>query len=693
MKYHKKLNRQLSLPFIIIFILIITSLSYFNRDILTRSLVTINMGSLYVEFLNEKAEFLNFINKNKLENLSISMSPNNYVRMQKERSKMVNNYVVNGSQWAGINNYYKAKVNDGDLETNSEIRLFGLNPDHFRSVNGHSFRVKFDGDIGYGNKKVNYLNPRSRDFITDPLINIIFSKLYGGIGISYKPVRITLNKSNYGILYQEDFFDKYLIENNRRRESVIFEIVNDSINFNYDGDNNSLDLVAFEIEQLYRLNFQSFLDRIDITKLKDALKLGILINDEHPFSDINLHWYYNPVTNLIEPTLREGFIKKIEILNLDKIALNNSIIKALLTEELKIEILSELKQEIGIIKKIILNDVDYLSFKNKISGFANQVIHREKLFLHNADYIMREVNSIRVNQLNKKEEVIRISNNTLIDYDLIINENQKLIISPGVELRLNNAYIKIYGGFEALGTPDNPIKISGIYSSGTIFINTKENIVIDNVIFENLTNRLSIFEQPASITFYETNSIKITNSTFSNNLNGDDFLNFFRCNNISIKSSFFNNILNDAIDSDFSDLNISNTTFDIIGNDAIDGSGSNLIIDQCKFSNVSDKAISAGEKSIVEVNNSLFMNNEIAVVSKDASKMLLKDLNFIDNNIDFSSFIKKNYFGPSETTFQNTNVDKYLIENNSKIFGKDSILFTTNVESKLYGNFYGRASQ
>ena len=147
------------------------------------------------------------------------------------------------------------------------------------------------------------------------------------------------------------------------------------------------------------------------------------------------------------------------------------------------------------------------------------------------------------------------------------------------------------------------------------------------------------------------------------------------------------------IDSDFSELNISNTTFDIVGNDAIDGSGSNLIIDQCKFSNVSDKAISAGEKSIVEVNNSLFTNNEIAVVSKDASKMLLKDLNFIDNNIDFSSFIKKNYFGPSETTFQNTNVHKYLIENNSKIFGKDSILFTTNVESKLYGNLYGRASQ
>ena len=153
MKYYKKSNRLLSLPFIIFFVLIMICLSYINRDILTRSLITINMGSLYVEFLNEKAEFLNFINNNKIESLSISMSPNNYVRMQKERSKMVNNFVLNGSQWSGVNNYYKAKVNDGNTETSSEIRLFGMNSDHFRSVNGHSFRLKFDGNTGYGNKK------------------------------------------------------------------------------------------------------------------------------------------------------------------------------------------------------------------------------------------------------------------------------------------------------------------------------------------------------------------------------------------------------------------------------------------------------------------------------------------------------------------------------------------------------------
>ena len=58
-----------------------------------------------------------------------------------------------------------ADVQNPNTETKSEIRLFGLNPDHFRDVNGYSFRIKFDGGKGYGYKKVNFLNPRSRDFI------------------------------------------------------------------------------------------------------------------------------------------------------------------------------------------------------------------------------------------------------------------------------------------------------------------------------------------------------------------------------------------------------------------------------------------------------------------------------------------------------------------------------------------------
>ena len=120
------------------------------------------------------------------------MSPNNYVKMQKERSSMVTNYIKTGKLWDGKNNFFNAKYIDTIGDTvDAEIKLFGMNPDHFRDSDAHSFRLKFKNSNGFG-KEVNFINPRSRDYITDPLLNIIFSKLYSGIQIRYEPVNVKL---------------------------------------------------------------------------------------------------------------------------------------------------------------------------------------------------------------------------------------------------------------------------------------------------------------------------------------------------------------------------------------------------------------------------------------------------------------------------------------------------------------------
>ena len=692
MKYFKKPKRILSKSLVLSFVILILSLGYSQRDILNRSLTTINLGSIYVKYLNEKAEIINFFKDNKIETLSISMSPNNYVRIQKERSEMVNNFIFKGSQWSGENNYYKSTINDSNKTTNAEIRLFGLNPDHFRDVNGHSFRIKFDGEKGYGNKKVNFLNPRSRDFITDPLMNIIYSKLYNGIGINYEPFRIILNKANYGILYREDFFDKYLIEENNMRESVIFEIVNDSIQFNYKGDNNSLDLVAFEIDQLYRLDYKSFIEKIDIQKLKGILKIGLLINDEHPFSDINLHWYYNPVSNLFEPTFREGFIKRIQTIDQDRVTNNNSVIKSIYNKEIKKDVISELKNELKSIEDIISNDSDYNKLKNKMIGFSDQIKKREIILKDNIEFLRNYDFESELYQDQITQE-IRITKDTILTSDLVVSNSQKLIIQQGVSLILDNAYLKVFGGFEAEGTTNNQIRIIGQGNLGTIYFNSNKEIKIDNVRFENLSNQLSRFDQPASITFYESNFVKISNSIFINNISGDDFLNFFRSKNVIVSNSKFESILNDAIDSDFSSISITDSHFNNIGNDAVDGSGSEININNSYFQNVKDKAVSSGERSIVNVSDSFFISNEIGLVSKDASRLYITKTKLSDNKIDFSSFVKKKYFGPSETYFSDIIINNYLIEKNSIISGLDSIIYSTNVEAKLYGNIYGRASE
>ena len=225
MKYNPKKIKKKKVKFFIIlalgfsiFSIIITN----NLGYLKRSLFTIYFGSLYVDFIDQKAQLINTIKNVELEKFYFKISKNNYVRLQLERAIMVRNFKNNGAQWNKKNTYFNSKLNN----LNCELKLFGMNPDHFRSQNGHSFRVKYKkAGKGYGNRKLNYINPRSRDYSTDYLINLIFKKVFDGIRINYKPVEVYLNKIRYGIMLEEVFFDKYLIEENSRRESVILKLI------------------------------------------------------------------------------------------------------------------------------------------------------------------------------------------------------------------------------------------------------------------------------------------------------------------------------------------------------------------------------------------------------------------------------------------------------------------------------------
>ena len=694
MKYYKKAKTNISRIYILFFILVIIAIIFLTRDVLYRSLVTINLGSVYIELLNEKAEVINYLKNNEIKTVNISMSPNNYVRMQKERSSMVSNYVLKGNQWFGDNNYFKVRYNDGISEdVKAEIKLFGMNPDHFRDSDGHSFRLRFDGKQGFGDKKVNFLNPRSRDFITDPLLNIIYGKLYGGLKINYKPVRVVLNKSNYGIFYMEDFFDKYFIEQNQKRESLIFEISNDSIYYNHLGEDESFLAIGTKLDQMYHNDYDSFIDKFDINKIKALIVLASVINDEHPLSDINMHWYYNNVTGLIEPTIREGFVKTTTSINIDKILANNTIINDIYNKHINSDFLYDMKSDLALIKEIILNDKEYNNLKNKMIGFGKKIDEKENIILENIDILSNQLK----NEEKTEEKIVNtiyINKDTTISGNYIVPKNTILKIREGVRIKLKNAYIKVFGEFTAIGTSNKPIIIEGIgRESGTLFFNTEKSIIIQDVIFRNLTNANSGYNQPAAITFYECSSINILNSFFRGNLMGDDYINFFRSNNISIDNVTFMNVLYDAIDSDFSQLSIKNSTFEDIGNDAVDGSGSMIDIYDNSFYNVQDKAISAGEESFINISNSIFKLNEIALVSKDASKIISIN-NLLENNIiDFASYKKKSFFGFPEAVFENTKIKNYLIEDNSIVEGLDTIIYTTNIESKLYGNLYGRASE
>lgn len=701
MKYFKKNQQKKNkyLP-VLFFIIIICFFAFKIRDTLSRSILTVTLGSIYIEFLNEKAELINFIKNNKLNIVELKMSPNNYVRMQKERAKMVSNYIMTGEQFNTSNktNYYPVRVNDSNSKSKGEIKLFGMNPDHFRDSDGHSFRIKFNGSSGYGKQKFNFINPRSRDFITDPLFNLIFKKVYKGIQINYEPVQVLLNKINYGILYKESFFDKYLIENNQRRESVIFEIVGDSIHYNHLGEDDVFLPIANQIKFEYFNNYDLFLEKIDLDLAKAILAFTIITKDSHPLIDFNLHWYFNPASGLYEPTFRESSLYPIEKDSKyefeDFILSGNKILKDLYNLKFKQNFESYLYNQLSKIDSFIKADNDYKNLKNKMIGFSSNIDDKEKIIIQNIKILKTQLNKEKYPIVKNSIKKIVISKDTVIKKNLIIKRNQELVIKKGVNITLLNCYIRIHGKFEALGEKRYPINIKGTGTKkGTIYFNSDTKININYVNFKSLSNLNSPYSQPASITFYECNNIVINNSSFENNKSGDDFVNFFRSKNILISNSSFSNILNDALDSDFSELQINGVTFNNIGNDGLDSSESYIKISDSYFSDIKDKAISVGEKSEVKVYRCKFVDNEIALVVKDQSRLYSEDNILINNRLDFTSFKKKKIFFHPSSNFINTNIKNYLIEDKSKVLGLKNIIFINDVESKLYGNIYGKSSK
>ena len=383
MKYFKKQQQIKNKYIFVLFFIVIISFSIFSvRDILFRSIYNVTLANYYIEFLNEKAELINFIKKNKLNTVELKMSSNNYVRMQKERAKMTSNYILTGENSKNLNNYYPIKIKDTSSNSKGEIKLFGMNVDHFRDSGGHSFRIKFNGGSGYGNQKFNFVNPRSRNFTTDALINLIFKKVYKGIQINYEPVNVILNKIKYGILYKEDFFDKYLIENNERRESVIFEIIGDSIHFNHLGKNDVFRPIANEIKSEYLNNYDLFLEKIDINLVKPIIVLASIINSSHPLISFNLHWYFNPVTGLYEPTFREGFASSIDEFSTFKIEKfifkKNVIFEDLYKLKLNKNFNNYFNNQLNKIDSFIKHDNDYKNLK---------LIVRKKLLFKTSIYL------------------------------------------------------------------------------------------------------------------------------------------------------------------------------------------------------------------------------------------------------------------------------------------------------------------
>lgn len=181
---------------------------------------------------------------------------------------------------------------------------------HLRNPSKWSVQVSVKGNNTIQSmKRFSLLMPNSRGFLTDWL-GLSLLKERGLITLRTDFVEVAINGKSAGIFYMEERFDKHLIENNRRREGIIFKLEEQLHPYR----ESKLLLNPETKSQLLLLN-QMWQDVMsgelppqqffDLPKLAALFAVTDLMNNKHPLIRENLRFYFNPVTGLAEPIARE----------------------------------------------------------------------------------------------------------------------------------------------------------------------------------------------------------------------------------------------------------------------------------------------------------------------------------------------------------------------------------------------------
>ncbi|MBM77827.1 MAG: hypothetical protein CL846_05040 [Crocinitomicaceae bacterium] len=444
-----------------------------------------------------------------------------------------------------------------------------------------------------------------------------------------------VNLNNESYLFQEEI-GKRIIESNQRREGIILKIQNKDSYIFIESTKREAFSSSIDLSIQNFIN-QNILNECYIDKISTIKFISII---KKHLGNVNPNYFYlNPITNKAEPILA----------GLTNFKINKS--KNIIVEECQ-------------------SDSNFLTYFNKDQN-------NNFLFLKN--------------DISVIESKLTIPDG----YVIKINAGQQIDI-------INYASVISFSPIECKGTVDNKIHIfsSDSTGQGIHILQKNESSIIDHLVFSNQNSfskrtKVSSWLLPSALTFYG-GEVTINNSEFRD-LYSEDAINTFR-NKYSFSNSTIENTFSDAFDADFSFGSINNCSFINCGNDAVDISGGELDLNYSHFSVVKDKAISAGEESIMHVNNCTIEKSSLGIISKDLSKVNASNSSISNCEIAYCAFQKKGEFGPGSIVSTNnieSNCKKtHLIEFKSELSLNDSIIneFEYNVIDYLYGNIYGKAT-
>lgn len=510
---------------------------------------------------------------------------------------------------------------------------------------------------------------------------------------------------------------RWILKNESNREFTLNNF--NKLNMSYLAGENSFDRRFFIDHKFLYQNLEKF-------KIYEPILYAI--GYPHGLGKNNRKFFFNILSGEFEPIYYDGDIKQIndfklkidsDVLKLTyPFIIDNSLFALQKIEEINYQNFYKKNKEkfVGLSEGDIYNFFENIKYNLKyLSKVEHKKIDREKLSLIDT-----------FSKINKKEKLIT----TLKDKNLI-NVCDNLFISCNHEIISEDFLLKLISGTAKKDTEvyylfshydkiksdlennefienfykTNPIKkdieitkIDGfnIISNQDIIIKiNKEEKKIElnqitnmgRVIFEgdkieewsisfkgnknfddsktilNLSNRLLT----GCITFYD---IQIQNlNVFIDGSVCEDALNVVTSHGNFDKIEILNSS-SDALDFDFSSIEINDLKVERAINDCADFSAGNYEINFFNLLSCGDKAISVGEKSILKTTSGKIDNSTYGIVSKDSSIVNVSDVVLENIKICFAAYNKKEEFSGGLLSITNSYCNNYTIKEQIDKFSK-----------------------
>jgi hypothetical protein len=288
------------------------------------------IGDIIIPYIKNEMAKLRVLTSNfEGETLYIDIPFENYKKLEQSRNLALKDGILinHKESWVSaeiVLNKDTSKVN---------IRLKGDWTDHLKTRKW-SFRVKVKSKKSVlGMKIFSLQHPSARMWLNEWLFHKAL-KEEGIISLRYYFVKVVLNGQDLGVYALEEHFDKILIEDNQRKESVIirfdesmawqemlqYKNMVKEIPFSGFGSYTSSPIDAFQTKKIsdnpilnnYYINASYLLngfrekkfslnDVFDIKKLSKFFVLCDIMSAHHATLWNNMRFYYNPITKKLEP--------------------------------------------------------------------------------------------------------------------------------------------------------------------------------------------------------------------------------------------------------------------------------------------------------------------------------------------------------------------------------------------------------